>query len=140
MIFASRLLAPRRVAIVTVWEERLTLTTSALGIGAAGMAPVDQELIDEIERDAHDHADRVSRSGAALARSLGLEAESIARCEADSIADTIVATAREARASVIVAGSHGLGGALSRLLGGTCSALIDAADCPLLNVRDDDSA
>ena len=105
------------------------------GLAAAGAALV-PGLTEELERDAEERAHRISREGAALARSVGLDAEAVSRAEPGDIAETIVAVSRERDASLVVIGSRGLGGPLRRLAGGTASRVLEHAPCPVLVVHE----
>jgi nucleotide-binding universal stress UspA family protein len=51
--------------------------------------------------------------------------------------DTLIDTARERGAAVIVVGSHGISGLPTRLLGSVSRKLIQHCDRPVLVIRDD---
>lgn len=50
-------------------------------------------------------------------------------------AETIVATAREWRAELIIIGTHGRGGMERLVVGSTAEAVLRAAACPVLTIR-----
>ena len=135
---AGSLLAPRRVIVVTVWEEGLAYATP---VPAGDMAPIGPPIIDpetalDVDRLQHDHADRVSRDGAELARSLGMDAQPLAVPDAANVADTILDLAREQDAAAIVIGSRGLSGLRARLEGSTSKAVSKRAACPVIVVHE----
>jgi nucleotide-binding universal stress UspA family protein len=82
------------------------------------------------------HAERVSRDGAELARSLGLDAEPLAVPDAGDVAGTILNAAAEHKAVAIIVGSRGLSGLRARLEGSTSAAVIKRASCPVIVVHE----
>lgn len=134
---AASLLAPRRVIVVTVWEEGLAYATPVPAMDMAPMTPsIDPETALNLDHLQHDHADRVSSEGAELARSLGMDAQPLAVPEAANVADTILDLAREQNAAAIVIGSRGLSGLRARLEGSTSKAVSKRAACPVIVVHD----
>ena len=105
-----------------------------------GAPSVDPGLAVEIDRALHKRADTVARDGAALARSLGLDAESLAVPDDGTIHDTILRVARERNAAAIVVGSRGRSGLRARLEGSTSKGLLKHARCPVIVVHDPDEA
>ena len=105
------------------------------GIGM-GMG-TDPTTIEEVDRVAREHASTVAADGAEFARSLGLVAEPQAVPDEVDVADTLIGIARERGAAVVVAGSHGISGLRTRLLGSVSRKLIEHCDRPILVIRDD---
>jgi nucleotide-binding universal stress UspA family protein len=134
---AAKLLGSHRVIVVTIWEEGLAYATAA--VPDITMAPAIDPVTElEIERDLRGRADTVSREGAELARSLGLDAEPIAVAEAGNVAHTILSLAAEHQAAAIVVGSRGLSGLRARLEGSTSKGVLKDAACPVIVVHEPD--
>src|SRR5438067_605271 len=129
---AARVFRSSHVLVVTVWEEGLAYAAPAAPAEGMMMSPmVDPGVALEIDRSVHDHADRVSQEGAALAKSLGLEAQPLAVPDERDVAKTILTVAGKHEAAAIVVGSRGLGGIRARLEGSTSKALLKHAPCPV---------
>jgi nucleotide-binding universal stress UspA family protein len=141
VVDAARILGACRVLVVTVWEEGLAYAAS-MDVAPASpdaiiSAPaVEPDVAREVDREVHDHARRVSSEGAALATSLGLDAEPLAVPDAGTIWRTILEVAGEHEAAAIVVGSRGLGGIRARLEGSTSKALLRHARCPVIVVHE----
>jgi nucleotide-binding universal stress UspA family protein len=144
---AARILGSCRILVVTVWEDSLAYAGpsagSAYDVGEDAMVTtptVDPGVALEVDHELHDQAEQVSHEGAALARSLGLDAYPLALPNSGKIARTLLEVAREQRAAAIVVGSRGLGRVRARLEGSTSKDLLKDASCPVLVVheRDDD--
>ena len=135
---AAKLLGPRHVLVVTVWEPALAYETE---LPAAGLdmpaVPVDIEGAHELEEELHQRARRIAQEGAQLAQSVGLRAKGLAVADEVHVADTIVGLARKREASAIVVGSRGLKGLRARLEGSTSNAVLKNAPCPVVVVHDD---
>jgi nucleotide-binding universal stress UspA family protein len=103
------------------------------------MSPVvDPGVALEIDRSVHDQAERVSQEGAALAKSLGLEAEPLAVPDERDVARTILTLADKHQAAAIVVGSRGLSGIRARLEGSTSKTLLKHAPCPVVVVHEEE--
>lgn len=101
------------------------------------MSPmVDPGVALEVDRSVHDNAERVSQEGAALAKTLGLEAQALAVPDELDVAKTILTVAEKHKAAAIVVGSRGLSGIRARLEGSTSKALLKHAPCPVLVVHE----
>lgn len=136
---AARVFGSSRVLVVTVWEEGLAYVASAAPAEGMMMSPmVDTGVALEIDRGVHDHAERVSQDGAALAKSLGLEAQPLAVPDESGVATTILTVADEHQAAAIVVGSRGLSGIRARLQGSTSKALLKHSPCPVLVVHQEE--
>jgi nucleotide-binding universal stress UspA family protein len=134
---SAKLLRSWRTLVVTVWEPGLAYDTASLPPDGMMMAPMVEPVTAlEVDRAMHDHAERVAREGAELARSLGLDAEPVAVPDEGDVAHTIVRLARERGAAAIVAGSRGLGGLRARLEGSTSKGLVKHASCPVVVVHE----
>jgi nucleotide-binding universal stress UspA family protein len=137
---AARLLAPRRVTVVTVWEEGPAFVPSVTPSDMGPMPPeVDPEAELQLERSRHWHAEDVAREGAQFAQSLGLDAAALAVADAGGVAETILDLAREQHAAAIVIGSRGLSGLRARLEGSTSKAVSKRASCPVLVVHESET-
>jgi nucleotide-binding universal stress UspA family protein len=140
----AELFGSRRALVLTVWEPSLPYELAA-GMqppaGSVDIAPppvVDVESAEEIDDTLQARAERVAQGGAALAKSLGLQAEPLVAAEEGlNVADAIVELARERDAAAIVVGSRGLTGLRARLEGSTSNAVAKHAPCPVVIVHDD---
>ena len=136
---AARDFRSSQVLVVTVWEEGLAYVTPSASTEGMMMSPVvDPGVALEIDRGVHDHAERVSKEGAQLAKSLGLEAQSLAVPDEHDVAKTVLRVAEKHRAVAIVVGSRGLSGLRARLEGSTSKALVKHAPCPVVVVHEAD--
>ncbi len=136
---SARLLGSQRTLVVTVWEAGLAYAMPATPPGDMLMAPVvAPDVALDVDRAVHDEADRVSRDGAELARSLGLDAQPLAVPDAGDVASTLLGIARERNAAAIVVGSRGLSGLRARLEGSTSKGLLKRAPCPVMVVHESD--
>ncbi len=133
---AARLLSGRRVIVATVWQEGLAYVASSGGPDMGMPSIVDPSTARDIDRGAHERAQRVATEGAQLARSLGMDASPIAMPDAGGVANTILDHAHEHRAAAIVIGSRGLSGLKARLEGSTSKAVSKHATCPVILVHE----
>jgi nucleotide-binding universal stress UspA family protein len=136
----ARFLGGCRIVVATVWEEGLeyALATQSMPgeVGVPGPM-VDPETANEVDRALHEQAEHLAREGAALASSLGLDAEPLAIADEEgNVAKTLLGLARERDAAAIVVGSRGLGGIRARLEGSTSKHLLRHAPCPVVVVHD----
>jgi nucleotide-binding universal stress UspA family protein len=136
---AAELFGSRPALVVTVWESGLAYEVSAMGMDPTvlGPEPVDPADAQEVDDASQAHADRIAEEGAALAKSLGLQAEALAVADVGHVADAIVELARERDVAAIVVGSRGLSGLRARLEGSTSNAILKHSPCPVLTVHDD---
>jgi nucleotide-binding universal stress UspA family protein len=123
--------------VTTVWEPGLAPVPVGPpdDVDETSLTP-DLETIEVVDRAQHDHAERVAREGAELARSLGLAAEVHPVPMELNVADTLIKLADERDAAVVVVGSHGISGLRSRLLGSVARKLIEHSDRPVVVVRE----
>jgi len=98
---------------------------------------VDSAAAQEVDDASQAHADRVAEEGAALAKSLGLQAEALAEADEGNVADAIVELAGKRDVAAIVVGSRGLSGLRARLEGSTSNAVAKHASCPVVLVHED---
>jgi nucleotide-binding universal stress UspA family protein len=136
---AARVFRSSHVLVVTVWEEGLAYVAPSAPTEGMMMSPVvDPGVALEIDRSVHDQAERVSQEGAALAKSLGLEAEPLAVPDERDVARTILTLADKHQAAAIVVGSRGLSGIRARLEGSTSKTLLKHAPCPVVVVHEEE--
>jgi len=133
---AAKLLAPRPVVVVTVWEAGLAYATAASPPDVEMSPSVDPATVLDVDRELQRHAEIVAREGAELARSLGLAAEPLALADAGGVANTILDLAAEHHAAAIVVGSRGLSGLRARLEGSTSKTVSKRASCPVVVVHE----
>jgi nucleotide-binding universal stress UspA family protein len=133
---AAKTLGQTRVLVLTVWEEGLAYLGPTMP--PDGMYPppmVQPDVALEVDRTLHEQAEQVSTEGAALARSLGLDAEPLAVADEGGIARTILDVAEQQGAVAIVVGSRGLSGIRARLEGSTSRGVLKHARCAVLVVH-----
>ncbi len=128
---AGELLGGQPATVLTVWEtlsEVLAHTPSGFGLAAGDL---DFEKIDAASEAA---AQATAAEGAELARKAGLTAEPQTRQQTTTVAAAILDAAADVDASAIVAGSRGLTGIKSLLLGSVSHALLHQTDRPVMVV------
>jgi nucleotide-binding universal stress UspA family protein len=137
---AAKFLGACQVLVVTVWEEGLAYTVpyelSSASPGEMITPAVQPGVALEVDREVHEHAERVAEQGATLARSLGLNAQPLAVPDEGTVPRTILKVADEHDAAAIVVGSRGLGGLRARLEGSTSKSLLKHAPCPVIVVHE----
>jgi nucleotide-binding universal stress UspA family protein len=135
VIETAHLLNSHRTLVATVWEEGVAFVGESFALG--GLVPaIDPTTILDLEHDFERQAERVAHHGSQLAQSLGLDAKPIAVAADGSVADSILAVARDHQAVAIVVGSHGSGGLLARLEGSASQGVVKHAYCPVLVVHE----
>jgi nucleotide-binding universal stress UspA family protein len=115
-------------------DRASAMTADSMGLGPE---PVISAAAQEEDDASQGHADRVAEDGAALAKSLGLQAEALAVADEGNVADAIVELARTRDVAAIVVGSRGLSGLRARLEGSTSNAVAKHASCPVVLVHED---
>jgi nucleotide-binding universal stress UspA family protein len=134
---AAGLLAPRPALVVVVWEAGRGFE-AAWPVGLEAPVPVlDIRTALELEEAFYEAAERTARQGAALAMSMGLQAESLVVADDISVADTLIRVTRERDAAAVVVGAHRHGALSEVLLGSTSRDVIRHAPCPAIVVRED---
>jgi universal stress protein A len=122
--------ALRALAIAEQNEAKLTLVhvvepLPAYAMGYFGSVNIEQELIDEAQKNL-----------TSLAKSLNIS-EDAQRIEIGSVKVSILKVAKDINADLIVVGSHGRHG-LELLLGSTAAGILHGAECDVLVVRTQD--
>jgi nucleotide-binding universal stress UspA family protein len=132
---AAGLLCGGPVLVVVVWKAGLAFELIELPASSIGLppAPLDIRAALETDRVLYEGAQGAAQRAAALARSLGLEAEGLVVAEDPdvTVAETLLRLARERDAQAIVVGAHPHGG----LLASTTRSVVRDARCPVLVVR-----
>jgi nucleotide-binding universal stress UspA family protein len=134
---AARVLGPRPALVVTVWEAGLAYAIPEMR--PEGLLPtpmVDPSVALSVDEGIQSRAEQVAGEGAALARSLGLDAQPLAVAEGLRVAETILRVAAENDAAAIVVGSRGLSGVRARIEGSTTKGLLKHASCPVIVVHE----
>jgi nucleotide-binding universal stress UspA family protein len=125
---AGRLLRPGGATVVTVWQR---VTYAINTYGAAAMAAPDTTKVDHgLEQTAA----RQAAEGADLARTAGFDAEPATVEAVGPFWDTLLRTADERDATMIVLGSRGLSGIKSVLLGSVSHGVAQHSPRPVLIV------
>jgi len=139
VVAAAALLKPRATLVLTVWDAALAQAAVGQPPDVAMTPVVDPATVLTFDEALRDHAERLANDGAALARSLGLDAEPLAVADVGDIARTIAQVAREHKAAMIVVGSRGLSGLRARFEGSTSKGVVKHAPCPVVVVHDADA-
>ncbi|MCX6389140.1 MAG: universal stress protein [Solirubrobacterales bacterium] len=129
-----------KAVILTVWESGLMNAAIAPipgGLGAP-VPPPDIEQVRELDRSEEDHAEKIARQGAELARQHGLDAEAHVARDERSVASTILELADERDARAIVIGSRRHSAIASVLLGSTTEKVLHTTKRPLIVIRPSD--
>jgi nucleotide-binding universal stress UspA family protein len=126
---AGELLAPSRAVVATAWQP-VSIALSSHSLGAPAVFPHDRDLDREVEESAL----RTARAGSELAREAGFDAEAV-DVEADGpIWQAICEAAAKHDAAVVVAGTRGLRGIKSAMLGSVSSGILHHVHRPVLIV------
>jgi nucleotide-binding universal stress UspA family protein len=132
------LLATRPVLVVVVWEAGrayLEAEWSAITLDVP-VPTVDLRTAIELDQALYEAAERTAQHGAGLARSMGMQAESMVVADDVTVADTLIRVAREKDAPALVLGAHDHGALSEVLLGGTSRDVLRRAHCPVVVVRE----
>jgi nucleotide-binding universal stress UspA family protein len=136
---SAKILGSCRILVVTVWEEGLAYVGPSMPPDGMTVSPmVEPGVALDVDRAVHQQADDLADEGAALARSLGLDAQPLAVADRGNVASTILEVAHERQADAIVVGSRGLSGLRARLEGSTSKGLLKHAPCPVIVVHEAD--
>ena len=130
---AAALFPGRAALIVHVWESPLRHTLSGRTLGSVPLREI-REMTHDFEEYFSEGARRLAEQGAALAVDRGLTATGVEQEARGGAWHGLVAAAREAQASLIVAGSRGRGAVASTVLGSVSSGLAHNAETPVLIV------
>ena len=133
----AALLAPRRGLVVVVWEAGAAYdlaTIPSTGLDLPG-AELDLRAAAELDQALYKDAQELARHGAAIARSLGMEADGLAVADEVTVAETLVRVARDVDAAAIVLGRHDHSALRDVLQGSTTKGVLRTAPCPVLVVR-----
>jgi nucleotide-binding universal stress UspA family protein len=134
---AAQLFPTRPAIVTTVWESGLAdymMMPATTGIGTV-MMPYDPSTVQQIDEAAEDHAKLIADDGAALASSLGLQAEALPVRDATDIADAILSTASYHDVAAVILGSRGLKGLKSKLMGSTSAHVLSHSTRPVVVVH-----
>jgi nucleotide-binding universal stress UspA family protein len=134
----AELLGSRRTLVLTVWKPGLSadeVTATRGGTQIRAPSQVELEGAEEVHDPLQASAERLAEEGAELAKSLGLETEPLAAAIEGTVAETIIALARERDVAAIIVGSRGLSGLRARLEGSVSMAVLKRSACPVLIVH-----
>ena len=127
---AGALFPAAHATVAYAWQESIRPGGAALSGQFVLPADIDQTLREQARSD----ADAIAERGAGIARAAGLAADAVAvQCTGPAWHE-LLRLAESHDADVIIAGSRGLGGIKSVLLGSVSSALAHHAHRPLLIV------
>ncbi len=137
---AVELLGRFPALVLTVWESAGSFI---LRHNPRGPFAIAEDVVEELDRSSSAAADEIAREGAERARSLGLEAQPLARRavgragerDETTVWRAILEVAEEHRASAIVLGSRGRSELESMLLGSVSFGVVQNATLPVLVVR-----
>ncbi len=121
--------AKKAVAMAEMFGAKLTLVHALESIPVYSYAPAPD--MDTILRD------QAKEEMAALAKDLAIPPED-QRIERGSVKGQVLAVAKELGVDLIVVGSHGRHG-IAKLLGSSASAIVQAADCDVFVIRNEEA-
>lgn len=124
---AGDLFGGHSALVLTVWQR--TIVMGDFGWSGAGAPMLDYAEFDRVSAEA---ARRRAEEGVGLARDAGLNAQPLAVEATGPVWKTVIETADEQDAAVIVMGSRGLSGVASVLLGSVSSHVVHHANRPSL--------
>jgi nucleotide-binding universal stress UspA family protein len=130
---AHKILGDAEATLLHVWDPPTSFligdTVSAYGLGT--IAP---EQVGELDRAVRARADRILAEGVAHAREAGFDAEGRLEISQGSPWRTILETAQEIEADLIVVGTHTVGAVEAALLGSVSTSLVHHTHRPVLLV------
>ena len=128
---AGKLLRDRRAVVCHVWTG---LSRAMLHAEPAELPGALRDAAEELDRADLEAAERAAAEGVRLARAAGFDAEALPVRESRKTWRTLVKTAEDSQASVVVAGGHGMSGIGRALLGSVSTALVHHSPAPVLVV------
>jgi len=129
---AGRLFPGRRTIVVHVWES-IRHSRSGRAMGAFPNEEV-RGVVADVDEHFRERAAAVADEGAALAREHRLDAWPSLALDDGPDWRGLLAAARSASASTVIAGSRGRGAVASSVLGSVSAGLVHNADVPVLVV------
>jgi len=130
---AHAILGDAKAIVLHIWDPPASLligdTVSPFGIGTMGA-----EQIQELDVIVRERAGRTLAGGLSQAKEAGFDAEGRLKESKGSPWRTILETAEEIEASVIVVGAHAVGAVEAALLGSVSTSLVHHAHRPVLLV------
>jgi nucleotide-binding universal stress UspA family protein len=127
---AARVLGPRPATVVFVWDP---VAPGPAGDPFGLVSPMyDPTQIQDVNQTIRTNADAIAAQGAALAREAGLEAQPRTAEMRGSIWSTILETADETDAEIVVVGARGHSKVRSLLLGSVSNGVVHHATMPVL--------
>jgi nucleotide-binding universal stress UspA family protein len=130
---AHEILGDAEATVLHVWDPPTSFligdTVSAYGLGT--IAP---EQINELDLAVRSRAERILADGVSHAREAGFDAEGRLEISKGSPWRTILETAQEIEAAVIVVGTHTVGAVEAALLGSVSTSLVHHTHRPVLLV------
>ena len=128
---AGRLLPGRDALVCHAW----TGVSQTLLLGALAEMPATVgDTVSEIDRVDHDEAGKTAATGVQLAEAAGFSAKPLPVREDRKTWRTLLEAAKDNRASLIVAGAHGMSGIGRALLGSVSTGLVHHSHVPVLVV------
>ena len=116
--------------VLCVWEPLTLQALRAERFGGWSAVPLD---VTELDEQAEKQAELLAEHGARIAREQGYDARGISVADTEDVAGTILATADELEADLIVVGARGLAG-VRAFLGSVSNHVVQHAHRPVLVV------
>jgi nucleotide-binding universal stress UspA family protein len=130
---AHAILGDVKVTVLHIWEPPASFLISD-SFSAWGLATIAPEQITDLDALVRERAERILAAGVALAREAGFDAEGRLEDSKGSQWRTILETADEIDASLVVIGAHAGGAVAAALLGSVSGAILHHAHRPVLIV------
>jgi len=131
IVHSAHLLGRRPAVVVHVWQS---LAGGLLHTNVEELTTTMREAADELDEERRTAAERIAERGAQIARDAGFGAEARAIRGPSRAWATLLDTADDLDAAVVVAGSRGAGAVDSALFGSVSSGLLHHARRPVLVV------
>lgn len=137
---AARLMPDATATVLTVWETFVEMIAGVGSVGVGMAMPTVFENSEEIDERSKAAALKTATEGAELASEHGLTAEARVSSKEGGIANTVLITAKELDAELIVMGTRGRGGVKSFLLGSVSHGVVEHASCAVMVVPSEEVA
>jgi nucleotide-binding universal stress UspA family protein len=131
---AAQVMPGAEATVLTVWEPFMDALTRTGSLGLSGGVAGSFGDLEQIDAVSQKAALANATEGAERATAAGLVAQPRSESRHGGIANTILATAADLDADVIVMGTRGLSGVKSFLLGSVSHAVVQHADRAVLVV------
>jgi nucleotide-binding universal stress UspA family protein len=130
---AHKILGDAEATVLHVWDPP---TSFLIGdsVSAYGLGTIAPEQVHDLDVAVRERAERILAEGVSLAREAGFDAQARLELAKGSPWRTILETAEEIEATLIVVGTHTIGAVEAALLGSVSTSLVHHTHRPVLLV------